>query len=525
MATFTVNPSMNDTADTTQNVTVGDTVVVNMAGAGSVFGAITQFPIDNCTFTVTQNGSGAGTESGNITGFTAGQNYLVTFRQDDANKSFLAVSVTGTVQAGSSSDGNITVSLSNIQQSSTETGNSVVSISNGNSSTDYRVLITSSGTGQAIGTQAGPTRNGNGTINIPSNRQPTAGNVVSYKVQFADAGGSNWADATGTNVTFTIGRINNFTFQDVNPAGIGSTVIRSVQVNGLRSSFTASKVNGSGDFAVNSSSSSSGATFNTSNKTISNGQYIHNRIVASSTANTTLSNTIRVSGTSLLEDDFWSVTTGAASYSISAPASINEGSAGTINVTTSGVPNSTVLYWNLDQSSDYTTSQGTVTISSNAGSFSITPSADSQTEGSETDTVRLYTDSARTNEVASDSFTINDTSQGSGGSSGSGDGNQTYGVEVYWTDGSTILFSSNLTQTNVLVIDSPVISAGGTKTYIGVPDATLSTKIAVSISGYGFDASSDSFTVGRSTANGGTITITNDTAVSITPDVLIYRIA
>jgi hypothetical protein len=103
--------------------------------------------------------------------------------------------------------------------------------------------------------------------------------------------------------------------------------------------------------------------------------------------------------------------TGTATYSLSAPTSIDEGSAGTVNVTTTSIFDGTILYWKVEPTADFSTTQGTVTITSNAGSFSVTPTADNTTEGAETGTVRLYTDSARTNQVATDTFTINDTSQ------------------------------------------------------------------------------------------------------------------
>lgn len=216
-----------------------------------------------------------------------------------------------------------------------------------------------------------------------------------------------------------------------------------------------------------------------------------------------------------------------ATYSISAPTSINEGASGTVNVTTTNVANSTVLYWDVDLSADYATSQGTVTITSNAGSFTLSPSSDSATEGAETDTVRLYTDSNRTIEVANDSFTINDTSTGGGGSGGGSDGNSTYGLNVYGPDGSTIVFSSNLRSTNALVLASPTIAGGNSVSYTGIADATNASKIAVVINDTA-DASlfeQDSYTITRTTASGGTIQITNDLSTSRTPSISIYRVA
>ena len=97
-------------------------------------------------------------------------------------------------------------------------------------------------------------------------------------------------------------------------------------------------------------------------------------------------------------------------YSVTAPASINEGSSGTMNVSTTNVANGTTLYWTVEPSGDFGTSSGSFSISSNAGSFTVTPSADQTTEGAETGTIRIRTGSTSGTIVASDTFTINDTS-------------------------------------------------------------------------------------------------------------------
>ena len=112
--------------------------------------------------------------------------------------------------------------------------------------------------------------------------------------------------------------------------------------------------------------------------------------------------------------DIIDTSTTPPTYAVTAPASINEGSAGTINVTTTNVADSTALYWSVstgDSPVDFSTSTGTVTITSNAGSFTVTPDADTTTEGSETATITLRTGSQGGTIVATDTFTINDTSQ------------------------------------------------------------------------------------------------------------------
>lgn len=103
-------------------------------------------------------------------------------------------------------------------------------------------------------------------------------------------------------------------------------------------------------------------------------------------------------------------TTPAPTYSVTAPTSIDEGSAGTMNVSTTNVANSTTLYWTVSPAGDFATSSGSFTINSNAGSFTVTPDADSTTEGSETGTIEIRTGSTSGTIVATDTFTINDTS-------------------------------------------------------------------------------------------------------------------
>jgi hypothetical protein len=106
----------------------------------------------------------------------------------------------------------------------------------------------------------------------------------------------------------------------------------------------------------------------------------------------------------------------AVSYSIGTiPSSINEGVAGTINVTTVGVADGTTLYWTINNvttsNSDFTATSGSFTITSNAGSFTITPTADITTEGAETFTVQIRTGSTSGTVVATtSSITVNDTS-------------------------------------------------------------------------------------------------------------------
>jgi hypothetical protein len=99
-------------------------------------------------------------------------------------------------------------------------------------------------------------------------------------------------------------------------------------------------------------------------------------------------------------------------------SSVNEGSALTFNVYVSGI-NYAVYYWVINNTTtgaaDFSATQGEVTINSGSGSFTITPTADSATEGAETFTVSLRDGPPGAggwgNVVATSStITINDTS-------------------------------------------------------------------------------------------------------------------
>lgn len=101
-------------------------------------------------------------------------------------------------------------------------------------------------------------------------------------------------------------------------------------------------------------------------------------------------------------------------YAISPAANnVDEGSALTLSVTTTNVSNGTSLYWKVSRPDDFSSDAGNVTITNNAGSLQVTPTADLTTEsGAETFTVTLHTGSSDGPQVGTTSaITINDTSQ------------------------------------------------------------------------------------------------------------------
>ena len=110
---------------------------------------------------------------------------------------------------------------------------------------------------------------------------------------------------------------------------------------------------------------------------------------------------------------------GLPTYLITPAAdNVDEGSALTINIATTNVADATTLYYSLTNAADFATSTGSFTVTSNAGSFSVTPTADVTTEGAETFTVQVRTDAVDGTVVATSSaITINDTSLSPGGAS------------------------------------------------------------------------------------------------------------
>tara|TARA_B100001094_G_scaffold35804_1_gene29873 strand:- start:1398 stop:2873 length:1476 start_codon:yes stop_codon:yes gene_type:complete len=98
----------------------------------------------------------------------------------------------------------------------------------------------------------------------------------------------------------------------------------------------------------------------------------------------------------------------------SSAGAIDEGGTLTFTLTTEDLPDSTILYWDTSSDADVDTTNGSFTVTSNSGTFQVTITNDTTTEGSETITARVYSDSGRTVQVIeSSAVTINDTSIGS----------------------------------------------------------------------------------------------------------------
>lgn len=200
-------------------------------------------------------------------------------------------------------------------------GSQTITIADGTSDTQYRIRVTGStdpnsdSSPPLTGTNIGPIT-GNGTIVLSSANLPEEGDTVSYKVQFREAGTSDvYADCTGTNSTFTIGRIENFTITDGAPntnrqvnTDYDST---SITVQGISGTETVTVRQNSNNAQVAwAQSSVNGGAFSNSDKSITDGQSLVIRFTTSSADNT--SRTIRVTFTGSGHEELWTLTSGAS---------------------------------------------------------------------------------------------------------------------------------------------------------------------------------------------------------------------
>ena len=122
-----------------------------------------------------------------------------------------------------------------------------------------------------------------------------------------------------------------------------------------------------------------------------------------------------------------------------ASGTINEGTTVAINVDTNSADGT--FYWDTDSDADITTNSGSFAVSGGTGTFNITTENDLTTEGAETLSIRVYSDSVGGTLVGTGSVTINDTSAGAAG-------NQEYTIpgSYTWT------IPAGVTQARAIVI-------------------------------------------------------------------------
>jgi len=198
---------------------------------------------------------------------------------------------------------------------------------------------------------------------------------------------------------------------------------------------------------------------------------------------------------------------------------VNEGSNHTLNVGGTDVPGGT-YYWTIETNAeDFAVTSGTVTVSSGTGSvlgsFTVTPTEDATTEGTEQFTVALRSGSISGEILAtSQAANISDTSQG-----------PTYSWGIYDTSGDEgDLLTFNVNTTNV--VDGTVLywNVVLVSTISSGDFASTSGNFVINSSGVGsfnIDLASDFLTEGsepftvqvRTVSNSGTVVLTSDSII------------
>lgn len=171
-------------------------------------------------------------------------------------------------------------------------------------------------------------------------------------------------------------------------------------------------------------------------------------------------------------NSFTIVRDAARTYSVSAnPTSINEGQSTTFTVTTGNVDDADTINYSITgiTADDLTTGglTGTLTISSNTASVSITLANDSLTDGAETATLTLASTDSTGASTGTPSASVNvaDTSTaGSGGGTTLDPGTaNAYGLEIRNPSGNVILSDISRSGT-FLAFDSHAFTSGGSAT-------------------------------------------------------------
>jgi hypothetical protein len=337
--------------------------------------------------------------SGNLRGAT---NSVLT----NPFSNYIFGSIPSSINEGSS--GTFNLDTTNISNGTTLywTINHVTTTSADFSTTSGSFTINSNTGSFNITTIADSATEGGETFTVSIRTDSTSGTVVAIS-------SSVTINDTSVGISYTFGSIPT----SINEGSSGTFNVNTTSVsNGTTLYWTINNVTTtnadfsgaiSGSFTINSNTGSFSITTRPDSTSEGPETFTVSILTGSPTGTiVTISNSVTVNDTSI----------GVASFTFgSIPTSINEGSSGTFNLDTTNISNGTTLYWSINHttttSADFSATSGSFTINSNTGSFNITPSADSLTEGGETFTVSILTGSPTgTIVTTSNSVTVNDTS-------------------------------------------------------------------------------------------------------------------
>jgi hypothetical protein len=249
---------------------------------------------------------------------TAGNSvdYIVEYREVGTS-TYLAASGTNTtftINRSSNADGSVSIDPGTTQFYNNPGTFSTVNLSQGNSSTEYRLIVTASTTnlpsvGTVVDTDTPTGNTASFSIN-PSTEKPPIGERVTYQVQFRESGsGSAFSNCTGTNTTFTMATLNADALaltDGVSPNNRSTSTpydSTSKTANGIATTQTFS-ISGTGAaFSVN------GGTMDTNNKSVSEGDSIIVRLTTASTYSTSRTATLGFPGLTP-NTKTWTLTTG-----------------------------------------------------------------------------------------------------------------------------------------------------------------------------------------------------------------------
>lgn len=545
MATFTFSRSITG-ADGTQNVTTADNVNFSITGAGSGFGAIFISNTTNCSVTTTVNASGGGTESGSITftGSNTAIGYSVTWEQTNAiTELTYTITLSGAVDAAPTVDAP-TITAGNISLRKNAQGDTIedANANDNNECIGYKIFVASSsgGSGDTFQYQY----SGQGLS--PNTRSFTSGwTTDNFFIVGGEWGRSSWTITPRaiTGGTIDTGTTTSATTLPITKPYFGSLTIdptnRTITSATTSTTFTVDVdvplndtanimpsitdfrlIDGSsnllasreGEGVLTVSSSATGWPSEGQTTTFT----VWGTVVAADGGNGVYESS-GVTGSIIYEgtDDDPNAFSFDADVTSAVAGQVYESSTETItgintgadiSISGTGSPQYKI------NTGNYTSSPGTI-----YNNDQVTVKVTSSTTAEATNTATLSIGPTKTAD-----FSVT-TAAASSGSSGtlpgvSGD----YGLELYGTDGSSILFSPAHRTFNYIAEDTATLASNASTSLTGIKNATDETKVSVGVVVELWFANPISIT--RSSANGGTITFTNNSSFTETFTYFITRI-
>lgn len=489
--TIVINYNIGNTG-ISQNVTTSDTISAYIDASLIAAGLISVNSSSNCVVTPSTGINDGDTVTISFSGSTAGSWYAQfrTFDSDSSSYRYGRIygvvstsgpsySVTGNTAAEGGGAVTFTTTTANVADGTTlywtidgasadvtpYSGSFTINSNTGSFSTSAIADLTTEGTEYyTVNVRTGSTT---GTI-VASSTLTITDNSTTPSPTYSL---NNVTSNEGVNATFTITTTN---------------VPNGTVVNWFTNATTSDVSTTSGQATINSNTATFSVPIINDSLTEGTEQYTV-YVYDASWVNLLASSTLTINDTS--------TTPASPTYSV-ANASTNEGASATVNVTTTNVSNGTVLYWTVNATTaDVSTTSGSFTVNSNAGSFTIPAVADSTTEGTETYTISIRTGSTSGTVVATSTLTIYDTSTTPA---------DTTPDQFTFTDQTNVALSTTITSNTITVSG---INAAATISVVGG---------TYSINGGAYTSSSGTITNGQTVSVRHTSSASYSTATNTT---------